>query len=337
MNEKLLQATRAAVERGFDFVERVVAVHGAWPKWRYDNMELAGERYVEDPHPPITNALAVLALDACRHPRAAALAARTREFLASWMRYPGIWRYRRDLPADVDNVAMSALAVGPHPWLRMGRLWGANVGALLSNRDGEGRFLTWMLNEPGLDNNVDAVVNADVLAYIGDHPETRAAERWVETVLADGREVEDSPYYVDPLDLHFAMVRASCLREGLFGGLRPTLASLLLERLRGGEGADNPMRTAQALSGLDMLGAGLDEATRSSSLAALVESQLPDGSWPARLMWREPTGWAIWAEAIGRPQRVDESWGFASEAIATVFCIEAMERSLASSETVDRA
>lgn len=328
MDEKQRRGLRAAVESGFDFLEGALESHGGWPEWRYDNTALVGERYIETPHPPVTNGYAVLALTACRHPRAPALIARTRDYLRSWMQYPGLWNYRRGFPPDVEDTAIGSLGVGPHPWARMGRLWGANISVMLSNRDGDGRFFTWMLKEGGPHNNVDAVVNANVLAYMGDHPETRDTERWIETVVADRREVEASPYYIEAVDLHFAMARATTVRECLFSRARPGLAARLLERLQAEEKLDDAMRTAQALSALDMLGCELDEATRSAGLAALLDTQLPDGSWPACLICREPTGWAAWAAAIGRPQHVAESWGFASEVLTTVFCVEALQRTL---------
>ena len=149
-----------------------------------------------------------------------------------------------------------------------------SVDAVLSHRDSMGRFDLWMPNRdwswpPGLENEVDPVVNANVLAYMGDHPETRDARRWVETVVLEGREADASPYCVEPLDLHFAMARATRFRDGLFCELRPTLASRILERLDSGAGFNDPMRATQALSALDMLAFNLG---RSAHASAVVET-----------------------------------------------------------------
>ena len=328
MDERLRQAAGAAVEGGLDFLEDAVASNGAWPSWRYNDTGLAGGRHLE--YPAFTAALGLLALDACDHARARALVARTRGFVRSCMQYPGIWSYP-GLPPSVDDTAICALAAGPHPWLRMGRLRGLNFDAILSHRDGDGRFLLWMPGEdwpPGLDNEVDAVVNANVLAYLGDHAETRAARRWIETVVADRREAGASPYYIEPLDLHFALARATCFRDGLFSELRPTLASRLRERLDADGGPGDPMRTAQALSALDMLAADPDEAVTAAVVERLIEAQRGDGSWPPCLAWKEPPGWAEWVAANEGPRHVRPPRGFASEAMTTAYCIEAMQRSL---------
>ena len=331
MDDRVREAARSAVGRGLDFLESVVAPNGAWPSWRYDNTELVGDRHLE--YPAFTAALGVLALGGCRHVRAGALVARMRDFIGSCMQYPGIWSYPT-LPPGFDDTAVCALAMGPHPWLRMGRLWGLNFDVFLSNRDGSGRFVTWTQGEdwpPKLENEVDAVVNANVLAYMGDHPETQAAQRWVETVVADRREANASPYYVEPVDLHFAMARATCFRDGIFSGLRPTLVSRILERLDSDEGFGDPMRAAQALSALDMLAFDLDRSARSTVVETLLEAQRGDGSWPPCLAWKEPPGWADYLAANEDPQHARPARGFASETITTAFCIEAMGRSLASS------
>ena len=331
MDERLRQAARAAVERGLDFLEDVVTSNGGWPCWRYDDTGLVGGRHLE--HPPFAAALGLLALDACHHPGVRALVARTRDFIRSRMQYPGIWSYP-GLPPSVDDTAVCALAAGPHPWLRMGRLPGRNIDVILSHRDDDGRFPLWMPGEdwpPGLDNEVDAVVNANVLAYVGDRTETRAARRWIETVVADRREASASPYYIEPLDLHFALARASCLRDGIFSELRPTLASRLLERLAAGSGFGDPMRTAQALSALDMLAIEPDEAVPAAVVERLIGAQRRDGSWRPCLAWKEPPGWADWVAANEGPRHVRPPRGFASEAMTTAFCIEAMQRRLRAS------
>ena len=336
MGKPMRQSLRAAVERGFDFLEGAVGsdasalgADGGWPFWRYPTTELTGDREIE--YPPLVAALGLLALDASRHPRAGALVARTRDFLRHWIRYPGVWSYQRAMTPNFDDTAINGLAVGPHPWLRMGSLRGLNFDVFLANRDDRGRFVTWAQGKdwpPGLENIFDVVVNANVLAYMGDHPETHAARCWVETLFVERREAEGLAYYPEPFDLHFAMARATCFRDGLFSDLRPTLVSRILERLDADVGIADPMRTAQALSALDMLGFDLDEAVRSAVLQRLLEMQCPDGSWPPCLVWNEPTGWAIWAAARGYRYYVSKSWGFASEVLTTAFCIESMERSL---------
>ena len=85
------------------------------------------------------------------------------------MEYPGVWRYWPRIPPDVDDTALCSLAIGPRALL----LFYSNIERILSNRDAEGRFLTWMMG-PGLPNftpDLCPVVNANVISYLGNRPD----------------------------------------------------------------------------------------------------------------------------------------------------------------------
>ena len=334
MERALRNAAHSVIESGFDFLDSHVAANGAWPCWLYEDIDLSGTRWRE--FPPFVAGLGVLALNNCDHAAAQPLIDRTRRFLLSCMQFPGVWSYSPVIPADTDCTAICSLAVGPHPWLRMGGLWGRNLEVILSQRDDEGKFRTRIPGRrwrPGLVNDVDAVVNANVLAYVGQQAETRAARRWIETVVADQREAEDSPNYIEPLDLHFAIARASSYHKAMFSDLRPTLVSRLnkhlSERLDAHAGIRDPMRTAQASSALDMINCDVDEATTQAVVASLIEAQRGDGSWEPCLAWKDPHGLAVWGANQDPPKTQTRTQrGFGSEAITTAFCIEAISRSL---------
>ena len=94
---------------------------------------------------------------------------------------------------------MCSLAVN----VRTLRLFFSNIERILSNRDAEGRFLTWMW-EPdwsGLPQGLSLppetcpVVNANVISYLGDRPETRAAQHWLATLIEERREAGQSRHY----------------------------------------------------------------------------------------------------------------------------------------------
>jgi hypothetical protein len=211
-----------------------------------------------------------------------------------------MWRYYADIPADTDDSAMCALALGPHHPLRT-----ATCTALAATVLPDGRFPTWL--EPGWDPAVDAVANAHVVAVLGEGEVTAAAVDWLREVVATGREVASCAFYVDPLDVHLAGRRAV---EAGVGSLQPAL-EVAAERaqVRLAAGGLSPYRAAQALlvAGSEVEPSVLD-ATRAELLAAREES----GTWPRETMFV-----AGRTDAPGR-------WLYQSWAVVTALCARAL-------------
>ena len=305
-SEDLREATVAATGQGLEFLKWNVQADGAWPSKVYKNWELTGSWHVE--FPPFVGGLGLLALEECAHPAAEELRARTRAFLHTRIEYPGVWRWPPWAP-DLDSAAICSLAASPHLWLLLGR----NVDAIVSWRDGEGRFLTWMSNEGAHAalNHLDCVVNANVIAYLGDRVETRAAQRWLETLVKEDRETDAlRPFYPEVMDLYAALARASRLAPPVFAGLRSTLANRILACRDAGGSFGDVLQTAQAVTALDSLGEGGREAVVRPALEHILATQRPDGGWPECFVWRFP----------------GNTLGFGSEAWTTACCIEAMGR-----------
>ena len=142
------------------------------------------------------------------------------------MEYPGLWRYYRHLPQDLDSTALCSLLIDSHPWILLGR----NIPQILANRDAEGRFMTWLLteNEPDVVARfrieADPVVNANVIALLGDCSETRDAGKWLESLIREDKLHGASKWYPDTVTIYYsiarAMIRAApvqTLKWGVFG------------------------------------------------------------------------------------------------------------------------
>ena len=146
------------------------------------------------------------------------------------MEYPGLWRYYRHLPQDLDSSTLCALVVGTHPWIMLGR----NVPRMLANRDGDGRFMTWVLEEdepdvvPVFRIEADPVVNANVIACLGDRPETRDAQQWLKGLIAEGTPEGLSKWYPDTIAVYYATTRAMTRARSALSQLGPVLADRIL-------------------------------------------------------------------------------------------------------------
>ncbi|MCY3822702.1 MAG: nitrile hydratase subunit alpha [Nitrospinae bacterium] len=316
--EALVKAGRESIRRGLDFLESTVDENGAWRCIRFNVADPEVPRHFEKP--PFVSAFCVLALECCEDARARAICAATRAYLVDTIEYPGLWRYYRHLPQDLDSTALCSLVIGTHPWILLGR----NVPRILSNRDEDGCFMTWVLedDEPDVVSRfrieADPVVNANVIAYLGDCPETRDARRWLEALITEGNLKGSSKWYPDEVAICYAIARATVRARPALDQLRPILANRILGLRDDNGGFGNILQTAQGASALYHLGC-LDGIDAKREVERFTGSQREDGSWPELLAFGDQT--LKWG-TVGQI-------GHGSEAVTTAFCIEALERLLA--------
>ena len=311
----LAEAARESIGRGLVFLETTIDPNGAWHCIRFNVADPNIPRHFE--RPPFISALCVLALESCTDARATAMCAATREYLVSTIEPPGFWRYYRHLPRDLDSTTLCSLVIGAHPWILLGR----NVPEILANRDAEGRFLTWVLGEDEPDVvsrfriEADPVVNANVIAYLGDQPETQRAQRWLEVAITDGSLEGSSKWYPDTVAIYYAIARAVSRVRPALDGLRSMLTDRILALGAADDGFGNVLHAAQAVSALYYLGSlGSIDAKR--QVQRIMGSQREDGSWPELLAFGDQT--LKWG-TVGQI-------GHGSEAVTSAFCIEALER-----------
>ena len=181
--------------------------------------------------------------------------------------------------------------------------------------------MTWILadDEPDVVSpfriEADPVVNANVIAYLGDCPETRLAQHWLEFSLIEGTLEGSSKWYPDTTAIYYAIARALIRTRPALDRLRPTLADRILD-LRDEKGEfGNVLQSAQAVSTLYNVGS-LNSINAKNQLEMLVSSQREDGSWPEFLAFGDQS--MKWG-TVGQI-------GHGSEAVTSAFCIEALER-----------
>ena len=311
----LAHAGRESIRRALEFLESSLDENGAWHCIRFNIADPDIPRHFE--RPPFVSAFCVLALQSSDEPRARAICAATRAYLADTMEYPGFWRYYRHLPQDLDSTTLCSLVIGTHPWILLGR----NVPQMLANRDEKGCFMTWVLakGEPNVVSTfrieADPVVNANVIAYLGDNPATRDAQRWLESMIAEDRLEGTSKWYPDKVAIYYATTRAMLRAQPALEALRPILADRILG-LRDPQGEfGNILQTAQAISALYNI-SYLERIDAKHEVEKFIGSQREDGSWPELLAFGDQTlKWGTFGQI-----------GHGSESVTSAFCVEALER-----------
>lgn len=256
---------------------------------------------------PYGTTYVLYALSFAEDPRIPEIAARAKRFLSSEMEPPGVWRYysslnRGTLPPDLDDTACAAVALRrDHDEIRLG----LHLRLILANRDADGRFRTF-LTDGG--NNVDAVVNANVLFYLGDREETRAACRYLLGVVSGGHERDASRYGVDDLSFYYVLSRAYFAGANDLGACRgPVLERIAARRREDGSFGDE-LATALAIASLHNFAGGEPEEL-AAAVRFLLSRQRRDGSWPRATFY------------------VDFDRGlYGSEELTTAFAVEAIAR-----------
>ena len=180
--------------------------------------------------------------------------------------------------------------------------------------------MTWVLaeDEPNVVATfrieADPVVNANVIAYLGDHPETAGARRWLEALITEGNLEGSSKWYPDSVSICYAAARAMKRAQPALDGLSPVLVDRILS-LRDAQGKfGNILQTAQAISALYDTG-GLERTDAAREVERFISAQHEDGSWPELLAFGDQSlKWGVFGQI-----------GHGSEAVTTAFCIEALE------------
>ena len=296
--------------------------------------------WVPDPLKFIT-ALGAVALDEVPDDRAREVVDRAVGFLRHEQETMAQWRYwaatndQYDFtPPDADDTACCSMAVATR-----GHGTARNRAVLLANRDPQGRFYTWLVPhgfriDPRLwwatrdelrsavrrrrdelwttteaeRDDVDGVVNLNVLRYLGARA-PRAAVEWVTAIVAAGDEAVCDKWHRNRYTTYAAIADAH--RRGVPGlvDLGPTVVERIRERVGADGTVGAALDTAFALLALGVFDA--DPALRHRLADALRASQSEDGSWRRSIFY------------YGGPMEV---FGWASEALTTAVCAQALHR-----------
>jgi hypothetical protein len=252
---------------------------------------------------------ALHALSFLPQPEARRIRERASAFILRRMQPPGIWGFwPPPFPADLDDTACAAACLqNRHPWLFFRR----SLPLLLAHRDERGLFKTWFRTGP---NDVDSVVNANIVWYLGANRHTAPVLAWVEDLFRQGREAGSfGENYEDWLALTYTVSRAVWSGVEAWRPLGGVMGGRIRLRHRQGGGLGAPLLTAMALCTLHNAGAG-DLGLAAALAQELLEAQRPDGSWPAGPAWK------------GRPTRETPFTWWGSEVLTTAYCLEALGR-----------
>ena len=275
---------------------------------------------------PFTTAIAVYSLGfvaaspgAATAQRAAAVRRRALDFLHAERIPPGLWRYwsarsGKGISPDADDTALISFVL-----LEAGEggdLPAANRQLLAANRDRDGIFQTWF-RAPGARNDTDSVVNANVLLYLGDGPDTAGAAARLREVASAGEVADSFWYYTTELAFHYALSRAFRHGAASLADVVPALRSQVLARRRPDLSFGDELDTALAactLLNLAPAGSPTDRETIRAAAGFLLARPQEHGGWRSIAYYQGP-------EPPSPRTRF-----FGSAELTTALCLEALAR-----------
>lgn len=136
-------------------------------------------------------------------------------FIKTKMEKGFLWRFYGKMDMDLDDTSCSSYLLKDMVSVK------DNIPAILSNRDSEGRFFTWIREDPLKGNDVDAVVNVNVLRYLGQNEHTVKSCDWVMELIESDQAGNHIPYYADVSVLYYLLSifykdhRSDCIHKRL--------------------------------------------------------------------------------------------------------------------------
>jgi hypothetical protein len=250
--------------------------------------------------------LVLYSIASIERPCVTAMTNKARSFLTEEMRGQGLFQYyttrnARSIGFDLDDTACASVALkSSHPSVAQGH----NIRHFIRNRNEAGLFYTW-LDRANHANNVDSVVNANVVLYLGDRDETESACRYLIQTIKSGHESNSYHYYLDNMTLYYAIARAFAHGTSSLRGAKEAVIEKILQAGKDDGSFGHELATACAVCSLAAFEyddvARLEDATR-----YLARQQRADGSWRRIAMFH---GSGVY---------------YGSEELTTALCLEAL-------------
>jgi hypothetical protein len=324
-----------AIERGVAFLEAVQCPSGEFPVLIATDPTMAAGG-VPDPS-VFPTALIARSLSGRS---TAKLRERACDFLLGQVDPDGLWRhwtrdhpYYRQLPPDLDDTSCASSALRS-----AGKPYPDNRAILLANRDSQGRFYTWIAprlrwagtrhliltarqlrhaatlflffrRTSAKPRDVDAVVNANALFYLGPFDGRDAVVSFLVDVVRNDRETECDKWYDNPFVIWYFLSRA-------LSGIAPEAKDMFVSKITSAD-PRSPLEDALAACALLYW----DHLPSEEAIARLLGAQNGDGAWPIAALYHG--GRARMRDGnFDKPHPDTPRWG--SEALTTAFAIEAL-------------
>jgi CRISPR/Cas system CSM-associated protein Csm2 small subunit len=330
-----------AIERGLDFLYRNQLPSGEFKSYRSTHPTM--DEDCEFDSSPFPTSLIAYSLSFSESPKAKEMLNRATKFLLSEMESVGVWRYwtsehqyHNNIPPDLDDTVCVSSVLKQN-----GVTFPDNQKLILANRNRQGLFYTWLVprfsfplntsywrvvlreamkpislyyfwklneSEP---NDIDCVVNANVLFYLGKSESTKPVIDYLIRVIEQQKEECCDKWHLSRFNLYYAISRNYFAGIEAFESVRDEVIKRIISFAKDdGIIGNNILETALAVCSL--LNWHSDSPEMHNAVKALLAAQKDSGEWQRFPLY------------YGGPKKY---FGWGSEEITTSFCLEALMRS----------
>ncbi|HEX8131725.1 MAG TPA: hypothetical protein VF527_21700 [Pyrinomonadaceae bacterium] len=330
----------ASIERGLEFLRRSQLPSGEFKAFMFTDNSLEKDCVVDSS--PFPTALIVYSLGFADPAAAVEMIDRSLRFFLAEMEGAGLWRYwtkehqyHSIIPPDLDDIACVSYVLRRH-----GVAFPSNLKLIFANRNPKNLFYTWLtprwplpldalywrvtlrqlahplnfyyfwkLNESAR-HDVDCVVNANVLFYVGASGATQAVVDYLIDVVRRGAEDCCDKWHLNRFMFYYVVSRNFAAGVSAFEVVREEAVCKITEAAKpDGSIGETVLDTALAVCALLSWRSAPPELER--ALSFLLDRQRAEGDWPRAALY------------YGGPKKY---YGWGSEELTTGFCLEALLR-----------
>jgi len=329
-----------AIERGLQYLAEEQLATGEFKSYRSTD-PLMKEDCVFDSS-PFPTALIVFSLSFSNSIVARKMTVLATKFLLSEMEKHGIWRYwsaahpyHKSIPPDLDDIACVSAV-----FKQNNISFPDNRKIILANRNSDGLFYTWIVpriklpgsltylkvvfkealkparlyffwkhneSEP---NDIDAVVNSNVLFYLGNRQETKPVIDYLINIIRNNKEEGCDKWHLSPLNLQYFLSKNYLAGIFEFEMIREvSIDKLLTGTYLVSKDKSNILEIALCACALMNWNCPADKIY--PFIEKILNQQEHAGSWP------------IFPFYYGGPKKY---YGWGSPEMTTAFCLEASMR-----------
>jgi hypothetical protein len=257
---------------------------------------------------------ALLSLRFIKNSKVARMMDRSLSFLKGEMQQGGFWKYwtsetRKDISSDLDDTACASFLLMK---LDKRPMYQLNADSILLNRSPEGLFYTWLHTEDE-PNDIDSVVNANALLYLGERQETITVCEYLNDLVLRDKESGSYYYYLDVLFFYYALSRAYLRRASRLRFSQDAVLNKVLHMQQSDGSFGNILSTSLAICTIQNLTSEHQDVL-DRAINCLLENQCSNGSWIKVAAWAGP------------PPPGPHSVWWGSEEFTTANCLEALVR-----------